>query len=219
MSANETQRDQVRDVILTHAHLDHVAGLPLFLDDLFSVLETPVNIHVTAEIRDILERDLFNWSLYPRFSELSNSYGPIVNYIPFEPGVAFDVAHLRVLAANVNHRVPSVGFIVSDGRSRVVITGDTADMDDFWAVVNRAEPPDTLLIECAFPDELGDIAGVSHHLTPSRLRAELDKFEHRGAAIYAINLKPMYRETIVSQLEQLGIPELKVLEIGKVYDW
>jgi glyoxylase-like metal-dependent hydrolase (beta-lactamase superfamily II) len=37
MAASATQKKQIRDVVLTHAHLDHIAGLPLFIDDLFSV--------------------------------------------------------------------------------------------------------------------------------------------------------------------------------------
>ncbi len=37
MAASTVQRKQIRDVVLTHAHLDHIAGLPLFIDDLFAV--------------------------------------------------------------------------------------------------------------------------------------------------------------------------------------
>ena len=36
MAASSVQQSAIRDVVLTHAHLDHIAGLPLFIDDLFS---------------------------------------------------------------------------------------------------------------------------------------------------------------------------------------
>lgn len=218
-SANDTQREKIRDVLLTHAHLDHIAGLPLFLDDLFSVLKEPVKIHATQEIIDVLERDIFNWSIYPRFSELSNEHGAIVKYVPFDINGEFPVAHLNVRAIKVNHRVPSVGFDISDGEKRIAITGDTANMDEFWEDLNSRPKPDVLLIECAFPDSLADLAEVSHHLTPSRLKTELNKFNHTGMPVYAINLKPMYREEIVAELNAIAIDGLQILEVGVVYDW
>ena len=57
MAASAAQKKQVRDIVLTHAHLDHIAGLPLFIDDLFATLETPICVHGTAEVIETLERD------------------------------------------------------------------------------------------------------------------------------------------------------------------
>jgi ribonuclease BN (tRNA processing enzyme) len=219
MSASSIQREQVRDVVLTHAHLDHIAGLPLFLDDLFSILDRPVRIHATSDVINVLERDIFNWSIYPKFSELSNENGAILEYVPFEAGSEFRAGHLSVRAINVNHQVPSVGFIVSDGQKAFAMTGDTAGMDGFWDAVNDGAAPDALLIECAFPDELTDLADVSHHLTPKRMQAELEKFKHTGSRIYVINLKPMFREKVIKEIEDLGIGNLEILEVGKVYVW
>lgn len=219
MSASNIQREQIREVVLTHAHLDHIAGLPLFLDDLFSILDRPVRIHATAEVIDVLERDIFNWSIYPKFSELSNENGAILEYVPFEAGSEFHAGHLNVRAVNVNHRVPSVGFIVSDGQTTFAMTGDTAGMDGFWDAVNSGPAPDALLIECAFPDELTDLADVSHHLTPARMRRELEKFRHSETRIYVINLKPMFREKVIMEIEALALRNLEILEIGKVYEW
>src|SRR5689334_19775343 len=75
MAASEDHQRKVRDIVLTHAHLDHVAGLPLFIDDLFPTLSSPVTVHSTQPVIDTLERDIFNWSVYPRFSELTNDNG------------------------------------------------------------------------------------------------------------------------------------------------
>lgn len=218
-SVSAAQRQQVRDVVLTHAHLDHIAGLPLFLDDLFSVLEAPVRIHATPEVINILERDIFNWSIYPRFSELSNDHGAILQYVPFQTGSEFEVAHLNFHAINVNHLVPTVGFIVSDEKTSIVMTGDTAGLDEFWRTVNKRPAPDAVLIECAFPDELTDLAEVSHHLTPSLLKSELAKFAHPGTPVYVVNIKPMFLEKVVREIEGLNIGNLQVLDVGRVYEW
>ena len=61
MAASSAQKKQIRDVILTHAHLDHIAGLPLFIDDLFASLIEPVRVFATAEVIEVIERDIFNW--------------------------------------------------------------------------------------------------------------------------------------------------------------
>lgn len=218
-AACRLQREQIRDVVLTHAHLDHIAGLPLFLDDLFAGLEAPVRIYATPDVIGILERDIFNWSIYPRFSELTNDHGSILEYVPFQTGSEFAVAHLKFHAINVNHLVPSVGFVVSDERSSIVMTGDTAGLDGFWQKVNTLPAPDAVLIECAFPDELTDLAEVSHHLTPSRLKNELNKLSHKNTPVYVINIKPMYWEKVVREIEDLDIENLRVLDVGRVYEW
>lgn len=218
MAATDTHRRDIRDVVLTHAHLDHVAGLPIFLDDLFSTLEEPVRIHAEPEVIEILERDLFNWSLYPRFSELSNDHGPVLEYIPFVPGKPFTAAHLTINAIPVNHHVPTSGFAISDGDKRIIMTGDTAALGDNWGPVNNSEKPDALFIECAFPDELAGLAEVSHHLTPSGLAKELEKFSFSDCDIYVINIKPMFHDRVVKEILALGIPNLRVIEAGKTYE-
>ena len=209
----------VRDVVLTHAHLDHIAGLPLFIDDLFSTLDAPVTVHCTASVADTLERDIFNWSVYPRFSELSNNTGPVLRYRCFEPGDEFNVKHLTFSSVDVNHGVPSVGLIISDGNATVALSGDTAEMDSFWGMVNGAAKMSAIFLECAFPDELGELAQISHHLTPRRLAAEIEKCTRTGCPIYIVNLKPMYRGTIIKQISDLGLGEVVPLEVGKVYEW
>src|SRR5258708_6349649 len=72
MATNNIQKRKIRDIILTHAHLDHIAGLPLFIDDLFAGLEKPIQIHATSQVIEALKAHIFNWVIYPDFSELKN---------------------------------------------------------------------------------------------------------------------------------------------------
>lgn len=219
MSVSGKQRAQIRDVVLTHAHLDHIAGLPLFIDDLFARLSEPIRVHASPEAIDVLERDVFNWSVYPRFSELSNDNGAVMEYRPFDVNEEFSVKHLRIRAINVNHKVPTTGFIVSDGAAKFALTGDTAEMDEFWAVVNSEEDLSAILVECAFPNDLSELAEIAHHLTPSTLAAELAKFNNQKCPVYVINLKPMYREQVIEGIMELDLPNVQILEVGKVYEW
>jgi len=213
------QREQVRDIIVTHPHMDHIASLPIFIDDLYATLKEPVRIHATPEVIELLERDVFNWNVYPKFSGLKNDYGPVMEYVPVPVGKEFKVAHLTVIAVPVNHIVPTVGLIVSDQNSIVAFSSDTAETDEFWNEVNRAKGLNALLIEASFPNDMAQLAEVSRHFTPASLGKELKKLNHNGLDILAVHIKPAYRETIIRELKALKIAKLRVMEPGRTYSW
>ncbi len=219
IALNSEQRESVRDIIVTHPHMDHIASLPIYIDDLYPSLQKPMRIHATQEVIDLLERDVFNWNVYPRFSELTNNYGPVMEYVPIPLGQPVSVAHLNVIAVPVNHIVPTVGLIVSDGKKSAAFSSDTAETEEFWKLVNEMKHLDVLFIEASFPDKLAKLAEVSRHFTPATLGQELKKLTHNGMDIMAVHLKPSYREEIIRQLDELKIPKLQVMEPGRVYTW
>jgi cAMP phosphodiesterase len=218
MATTLEQKERIRDVVLTHAHLDHIAGLPLFVDDLFATLTEPIRVYGSEEVIECLHKHIFNWEIYPRFSELTNENGRVLEYRKFEVGKSFDIKHLKLRAIEVNHKVPTVGFIVSDTSSSIAFTSDTSKMSGFWKKINMEEKLDALFIECAFPNELKKLAKISHHLTPKSLEKEIEKLE-KDCPIYVVNLKPMYHDEIVRELKELKTKNLRVLEVGRIYDF
>ena len=219
LSLSDEQRNAVRDIIVTHPHMDHIASLPIYVDDLFGFLKSPIRIHATEEVIELLERDIFNWTVYPRFSELKNEYGPVMEYVPFRVGIEFQVAHLRVTAVNVNHIVPTVGLIVTDGKTTLALSSDTAETEDFWTLVNGTPHIDALLIEASFPNSMAKLAEDSRHFTPESLSRELRKLDHNGIDILTVHLKPAYREKVAEELRALAIPKLEIMETGRCYEW
>ena len=213
------QRSKVKDIIITHPHMDHVASLPIFIDDLYPSLQEPMRVHATPEVIQLLERDIFNWNLYPRFSDLKNDYGPVMEYVPIPIGKPFTVAHLNVVAVPVNHIVPTVGLVVSDGQKSVAFSSDTAETDEFWKILNEMKDLDALLIEASFPNRMAKLAEVSRHFTPASLGQELKKLNHNGMDIMAVHLKATYRDEIIAQLNALNIPKLSAMEPGRIYEW
>ena len=219
LALSTDQREKVRDIIITHPHMDHIASLPIFIDDLYPTLKRPIRVYATQVVVDLLERDIFNWNVYPRFSELKNDFGPVMEYVPVPEGEEFQVAHLKVTVVPVNHIVPTVGLLVSDGRSTVAFSSDTAETEEFWDLVNSAPTVDALLIETSFPNSMAQLAEVSRHFTPASLGRELGKLNHNGLDILAVHIKPAYRETIIAELKALNIAGLGVMEPGKTYSW
>ncbi len=219
LALTDAQHDTVRDVIVTHPHMDHMATLPIYIDDMFALLVEPIRVHATEEVIGLLERDVFNWTVYPRFSELSNGKCKVMEYVPFRPGEEFTVAHLRVTALPVNHIVPTVGLVVTDGQTTVAFTSDTAATDEFWQLVNRTPDVAALFIEASFPNAMSKLAEVSGHLTPEGLAAELGKLTQNHLDVLAVHLKPSYRHTVIEELNALGLPRLHAMEPGREYEW
>jgi ribonuclease BN (tRNA processing enzyme) len=219
LSLTDEQRANLRDVIITHPHMDHIATLPIFIDDMFVILEEPVRIHATAEVCEMLRRDVFNGTVYPPFHEFSNGRTRVLEFVPFETGQTVSIAHLSVTAVPVNHIVPTVGLLFTDGRTTVAFSGDTAETEEFWHLVNSAPTLDALLIEASFPNALHKLAVASGHLTPEMVGRELDKLAHKDLDVLAMHLKPSFRQELVAELEALGHPRLYVMETGRAYEW
>ncbi len=219
LALTNAEREAVRDVVVTHPHMDHIATLPIFIDDLFGVLEQPIRVHGTEEVLAMLARDVFNGTVYPPFQDFSNARTRVMEFVPFRVGEEFRVAHLRLTAVPVQHIVPTVGMVFTDGERTVAFSSDTSSTDEFWTLVNATERVDSLLIEASFPNSLSKLAEVSGHLTPEALRQELGKLTHAGLEILAVHLKPSFREQLVSELAALGVPRLTAMEAGREYSW
>lgn len=216
---NDRQRQSVRDIVITHPHMDHIATLPIFIDDLFATLTEPVRIHAVPEVVQLLERDIFNGTVYPPFHKFSNERTRVLEFVPFETGREFRVAHLRITAVPVTHIVPTVGMVLTDGRTTIAFSSDTSATEEFWQLVNRTERIDALLIESSFPNSLAKLAEVSGHLTPEALGRELRKLAHTDLDILAVHLKPSFREQLIAELDALAVPRLSAMLPGRDYEF
>jgi hypothetical protein len=98
---------------------------------------------------------------------------------------------------------------------KFAVSGDTAETDEFWRVLNAEANLSALLVECALPNELEELARAAHHLTPRMLKQELEKFKREECSIYVVNIKPMYRDRVVRQIGELEIENLQILKSGK----
>ena len=115
----------------------------------------------------------------------------------------------------VNHTVPTVGYLVSDGQATFLYSGDTFETEELWHVASSIPSLKAAFIETSYPDEMGDLAARSKHLTPSLLAKEVQKLNRDDVPIYVYHMKPRYRGRIISQLQQLGLPQIRVLEEGQ----
>jgi ribonuclease BN (tRNA processing enzyme) len=219
LALSESERETVRDIIVTHPHMDHIATLPIYIDDLFASLREPVRIYATEEVIRLLKRDIFNGTVYPPFHDFNNHHCRVMEFVPVGIGEEFRVAHLRVTAVAVRHIVPTVGLIISDETNTLAFSSDTAATEDFWRLANSVPRVDALLIEASFPNHHAQLAEISGHLTPDTLGRELKKLTHADLEILVVHLKPTYRDQLIKELDELGLPRLSAMVPGHEYSW
>ena len=210
----EEQR-RIRHVLVSHLHFDHIQGLPLLADNLVDDPARPLVLHSIPEVLKGLQSHIFNGEVYPDFMQLPDPHRPVFSARPLEPRRTIQVGDLRVTAVPVNHLVPTVGFVIEDGTSTVVYSGDTYETEELWRVAGNVPNLKAAFIECSFPESMPEVAKVSRHLTPSLFAREVQKIGRPDVPIYAYHLKPRYRDTIQRELSQLGISKLMVLEEGQ----
>jgi ribonuclease BN (tRNA processing enzyme) len=59
---------RIDHLFLTHAHLDHIACLPLLIDTVCDLRDKPLVVHATAATIAVLRDHIFNWAVWPDFS-------------------------------------------------------------------------------------------------------------------------------------------------------
>ncbi len=206
-------------VFLTHCHLDHIAALPLMVDTVADLRQTPLTVYGTAPVLALLRRHIFNWAIWPDFSEVPSSERPLMRYRIIEPGIPVTLGTRRVTALPVDHTVPAVGYHLDSGQGSLVFSGDTGICDAFWQAVNGVADLRHLIIECAFPNREERLATLSKHLCPSMLAGELRQLAHR-CAIHITHLKPGQSALTMAEITAcLGDFAPQMLHNGQVFEF
>jgi cAMP phosphodiesterase len=214
------QQRAIRDVLLSHPHLDHIKDLPFLVDNVFGRIEAPIRVHGTAETLTKIRDHLFNDAIWPDFTVLPTLEQAALEYHTFETHDALEIRQLKVRAIPVNHPGGCVAFLLESDNGIIVYSGDTGPTEELWHVVNRnADRITAILVETSFPNRLDSIADVSGHLTPERLRGELKKMKLGEVPIYVYHIKAATRAETEAELEALGDPRLRLLQPGMTLEF
>jgi ribonuclease BN (tRNA processing enzyme) len=214
-----TPDDQARigHVFLTHAHMDHVGSLPIFLENVSDDSSNCPVIHASQAVLDVIHTDVLNDRLFPDFVRLSLDGPPLVRLEPLVPGEPVHVAGLTVTAAEVDHVVPAVAYLIDDGKSAIAFVTDTAPTQAIWDLANRCPRLKAVFLEVTFPEDETWLADVAKHLTPKLFAGEVRKLK-AGITVYAIHLKARCREKLLAEVAALELPQVKMLDPGQVIE-
>jgi ribonuclease BN (tRNA processing enzyme) len=207
----------IKHVLISHTHMDHLASLPIFLDNAFEAGCRPVTIHGTSAVLDCLRRDLFNDRLCPDFITISQGDRKFLQLGILDPGRTIHLEGLRITPVEVNHVVPTVGFVVEEDGAAVVISSDTGPTKALWERANQTPNLKAVFLEVTFPDALAQLATLCQHLTPATFAGEVRKLQ-RPVRVVAVHLKPRYRDEVVQELHALNLPNLEIARYGPLYE-
>lgn len=216
--ADLDRQRRVRHVFLTHEHIDHVATLPIFLENVFEPGPDCVELLAAPDVLDFVQRDIFNGRVWPDFFALSAGTDRFVQRTPVEPGRAIQRAGLSITPLPVSHAVDTLGYVVDDGRTAVAFPSDTGPTDAFWRHLAAAPRLEAVFLEVSFPDSQAALAATTGHHCPATFAAEIRKLD-RPVRWIVVHRKPRYADEIARDLAALALPGVELVAPGRVYAW
>jgi cAMP phosphodiesterase len=151
---------------------------------------------------DDLRAHCFNSRLWPDFTRLPTPEEPVLRLQTLREREAIELGDITVIPVQVHHAVPGTGFILHDGSSGIVFSGDTGPTTELWKAAREIKSIRACVVETAFPNRLEALALLSGHLTPSLLQREIDKMP--DAPLWIYHIKPAYYEETAEELDRLG---------------
>ncbi len=204
----------IRNIFITHSHMDHIKELPFIVDNLFCRRVNGVTIWGSAETINALKNHIFNGLIWPEMDALNAEEG----FLKFSaiPEEGFDHGNIRVQAYPVNHIEGSVCCSLTEGGRSVLFSGDTEYNKSLFDIIQSfGDRLAALFVEVSFPNSMEGLARVSHHLTPELLAKGLDGIVSSSTKVIAYHIKPKYLDTVVAELS----PRVDHIKGGEVFEF
>ena len=212
------EQEAIKHVFLTHAHTDHTASLPVLVENAWTPAGNCPRIYGSCETLDDVQNHIFNNRMWPDFIAISKTMPPFLHLCPIEAEVPVEADGLMITPVQVNHVVPTFGYVVSDGQSAVIFGGDSGPTERLWEIAHQTPGLNAVLMEACFPNSMTRLAEVSLHMTPEMFGREVAKMP-AGITVVAVHIKVRYRDQVISELQDLHLPALEIGECEQEYSF
>jgi cAMP phosphodiesterase len=226
--AAEVVRRRIKAYLVSHAHLDHVAGLLLGAPD-----DSPKLIYGLGSCLTTIQNDYFNWRAWPNFG--SGGAAPALGKYRLRelrpgPETALENTALSVQVFPLSHgaATQSAAFLVRSGRSYLLYLGDTgADAVEYsqhlralWQAVAplvKTHQLKAVFIEASYPNAQPE-KQLFGHLTPALLLQEMQGLGQlagqaalRGLPVVVTHIKPGNEAAVHRQLTEANVLRLRLV--------
>lgn len=196
------EQQNLKAILLTHQHYDHVKDIPMLGMNLFLQGKT-TEMYTIRHVYDVLEARLFNDTLYPDFTKFPPEK-PVLHFNEVKPGKVETIAGYSILPVKVIHSVPTVGYqITSQDGKKVFITSDTGPgLEECWQQIS----PDLLFIEATLPNKDEEFTLQAGHLTPALVQKELESFLKIKAylpQVILVHTNPLLAKVIKAEVSRV----------------
>ncbi len=215
--------EQIRGYLISHAHLDHIAGLIVASPD-----DSAKPIYALPSVNQRIQSTYFNWSAWPNFGDRGQA--PVLGKYSFRDLVAGESQALSntgmsVTAFPLSHGgTESTAFLIESGEDALLCFGDTGPdevegstaIDTIWTAVAdrlREKRLKAIVIEVSYTNAQPD-KSLFGHLTPAWLMKSLRALEAKAGVgslenfpvvishiKYALSKGPKPQEAILNELE------------------
>jgi 3',5'-cyclic-nucleotide phosphodiesterase len=203
---SKIQQEQINGYFISHAHLDHTAGLIMN-----SPNDNAKNLYGLASVLDVFKKNYFTWSAWANFG--NEGEAPILKKYTYQTlvptkEIAIDNTGLFVTPFLLSHVKPyeSTAFLVRNQNSFLLYLGDTGadkveqseQLDALWKTVAPLVMNKQLkgiFIEVSFDNSIPEKA-LFGHLTPNLLIEEMGKLNQlsngqlNNTPLYVTHIKP-----------------------------
>jgi ribonuclease BN (tRNA processing enzyme) len=217
--------ERIDHILVSHSHLDHVLAIALLADSVIRLRAAagrpPIQVHALGPTLHALQQHVFNGVIWPDFTRLPSAEHPVLQFVPFEHGERLVLGGKTIEVLCAHHTVPAAGFAVQGGGEGGwwVYTGDTGPNPALWQRL-RGMKVAQLVIEAAFANDERALAGISRHLCPETLAAELAQLcgpLNASVEVYITHIKPGEIEAVMAEIGHMATPHtIWALAAGQV---
>ncbi len=212
------EQARIDDVLLTHAHLDHMVDLAFLADNMLGMRQQPIRVWGPQSVLEMIREHLLNNRVWPDFTRIPDPQRPVLQYCPLPDQGPVEIAGLKISWAQTNHPVYTVGYLFETETSAFLYSGDTCDTEAIWKLGRECNKLRGAFIETSFPNRLETLAVKSGHMTPAILENQLVKLDRNDVPVYIFHMKQQYLAELYSELSQVPHPCLTVLQGGETYE-
>ncbi|AKG53209.1 CAMP phosphodiesterases class-II:metallo-beta-lactamase-like protein [Dehalogenimonas sp. WBC-2] len=195
----------LQGVLLTHGHYDHIRDVPALGMNLYLNGKT-LDLYGNSSTKENLAGCLMNGTIYSKFLEKPPE-NPTFCFNIIEPDMAFQLGKYEVLAVELPHSLPALGYQMTDaGGKRIFYTGDTGPG---LSRCFKSIAPDLMIVEVTASNRFTDFfsSAEGQHLTPELLRRELKTFQRlRGylPKIACVHMSPGNESEIEAEINDIA---------------
>jgi cAMP phosphodiesterase len=238
ISAEQVLKQYIKGYFISHAHLDHIAGLIINSPD-----DTAKTIYALASCIETIQKDYFTWESWANFAdEGEKPQLKKYHYQVLDPDSVYAVKNTKmtVKAFPLSHsNLTSTAFLVKSNDAYLLYLGDTGadeieksqDLHNLWQAIAplvKSKKLKAIMIETSFPNEQPDKT-LFGHLTPHWLMKEMNDLAGligtdaiKGLNVIVTHVKPpqVSIDKIKAQVKAENTLHLNLIfpEQGKVID-
>jgi ribonuclease BN (tRNA processing enzyme) len=193
----------IKAVLLTHQHYDHIRDIPALAMNLF-LGGAITTIYSIPTVLTVLGNNLMDEVIYPDFRQKPPDK-PTVSFSVIEPNKAQKILDYEVLAVPVKHGVPTVGYQLTsaNGKSLFYAADTGPGLAECWEYVS----PQLLIIEVTASNKYAEWAVGGGHLVPSLLQLELEAFRRLKGylpRVMIVHMNPPLEKDIAAEVAKVA---------------